>query len=454
MSEPLECVLHIGTRKTGTSFVQSFLAENAALLRSVGTIVPDPSLLRPNQFELAYAASRGENLEAYDEGIGDRAGTIRRGELAIEECARSARTWKASRVLFSAEDLSCLRLAHIERLAGLLRARFDRVKVLCAVRSQDGYLASNVSTEVRAGATADPDKLFDRPDYAERYRLDFAAMLRDWESVFGREALSVWLYDRAAPADAIVRTVLDLAGTAIPPAAIMPAARANVALSAWAMRMRLSWSRWNRTARTPGDALIDSGSSSAETPIAPRAPASEEAVWWMVESMGAVAPDERWTPSPEAARAVRDRYAQSNERLRATWFPDRPAPLFDTPEWPERRSCAGAVEVGSEDLLNAAARTIEWLRAERSRLGAMNEFRQGQILAQLEDWGPASRHFARAIELDPAIKPQVLYHLALALEGLSRLDEARRAASQLVEMTGGARGAGLLSRLSRRLSSH
>lgn len=192
----MKAILHIGTEKTGTTSIQSFLALNRAVLRKAGFLVP-VSLGKTNHRTLAAMVTPDE----YDDDF------FRRQNLFDPESRRAAKAhWRKSfvqqldrarpeTVLISSEHLhSRLRSdTEVAALRDFLRPLFDQIHILIYLRDPAETAASAHSTAIkngRAGAT------IARPgDPYVRLLVDHQATLTRWSACFGEAALTVRLYD-------------------------------------------------------------------------------------------------------------------------------------------------------------------------------------------------------------------------------------------------------------------
>lgn len=187
--------LHAGTTKTGTTTIQRFLADNRGWMAGQGFVVPEvagaanhtklaayalaPDQQKPVRRELGL--NTPEEVEAFRAGfrgafaraVGDR----RRNYLFTNE--------HCSAVLHSVEELTVLR--------DLLASSGHEVRVLLYVREPAEYLASSYSTALKNGAHL-PLK---RPSpHALETKYNYLSICRRWSQVFGRENLTVRLFER------------------------------------------------------------------------------------------------------------------------------------------------------------------------------------------------------------------------------------------------------------------
>ena len=183
----MRAIVHIGNHKTGTTSIQRFLSANRALLCSQGVLYParlhhqpaGPDLPDHNQlaFHLAYATP------------GDFLTPLRR-ELEGAPCHT---------LLLSAEVLASHLSSPplVERLRQFLyQLGCDEVRIVVWLRESGAMFASLCTQSLHDG----------NPDYAERLPpaacprlhpvMDYRALLQRFGQVFGRQALSVRLFER------------------------------------------------------------------------------------------------------------------------------------------------------------------------------------------------------------------------------------------------------------------
>jgi len=181
------------------------------------------------------------------------------------------------------------------------------------LRRQDRHYASLYVQLLRTGGRVGPPALPTEAELRASWLggyYDYAETLRLWAGVFGREAILPRLFEPAALAGGdVVDDMLELCGIpgAIPPDA--PDRRRNPSWSLATIRLAL--------------AMIARLREEAPRHLAPFGPAWRR----FAELLSAEPPGPGWRPAPEEARAFLAGFADSNERVRAEWFPER-ASLF------------------------------------------------------------------------------------------------------------------------------
>jgi len=138
-------VLHIGTTKTGTSFLQGILLANRETLREAGVIYPDlDGRLNQNNLALAFNSTTGRRHEQV--GVTDREAT--RAALAHQfgSDVQAGQRW-----ILSTENASKLKDDDAAALYGFLSEYFDDITVIVYIRRREFLLASRFSQQVKDG---------------------------------------------------------------------------------------------------------------------------------------------------------------------------------------------------------------------------------------------------------------------------------------------------------------
>ena len=196
-----QAILHIGTEKTGTTSIQSFLFAHRDLLARRGCLFPSTAGYVSNQRLVTYA-KRVPDPDLVEPGL----------EL---EDARTLADWKEgfvvahcnevlpwlcaradARLVYSSEHMQSRvqDTEEIRRIARLVRPMVDEVRVIVYLRRQDRLALSAYSTTVRGG-NARPFA-FEDVNHAGPY-YDQRALLERWASVFGERAITVRVFERA-----------------------------------------------------------------------------------------------------------------------------------------------------------------------------------------------------------------------------------------------------------------
>ena len=302
----MHAIIHIGTVKTGTSSIQSFLYDNRALLREQGVLYPqclcDPDLVHRRR--LADHNKLGLHLIF---GWPGEVEAELREELAAAGCPR---------LLISAEILSeyMKTTQQVQALRAFLTALgCTQFTIAVWLRESGALFASLCSQWLKNGAPEYAHLMTPHSGAHLRSVLDSRALLQRWEEVFGREALTVRLFE---PECFVQGDLLcDAAAAfglqwderfALPP-------RINESLNLPEMEVLRVISR------------LQSGP--AYVPDTPKGLLFEV----LHRHLGVLdAPGMRFVPPQAVTAAWREWAAEGNEWVRREFFPARPA-LFATP---------------------------------------------------------------------------------------------------------------------------
>jgi hypothetical protein len=186
--------LHVGLEKTGTTTLQAAMAVNRQLLRRYGYVFPEGLSSFPSYHiglalwaanpdavsELRHAAGL-TSREAYDAFLQSYPSQIAR------ELARSG----GHTAILSNEHCSSrlATIAEISKIHQIIAPLARRCRVIIYLRRQDELAASHYSTAVRSGATYE----FNFPK--EIIWFDYLKLLEMWAQVFGKENLSVRVFE-------------------------------------------------------------------------------------------------------------------------------------------------------------------------------------------------------------------------------------------------------------------
>lgn len=197
----MDCVIHIGTEKTGTTSIQKTLDGNVDLLEQGGVLWP--SVLRSGQdTRIACYAMDDDTVDLRKKRrkllTPEAIATFR---SAFEE--RLAREIKAApdarTMLIVNEHLSRMRNpSELIRLRKLLEGVVDRFRIVVYLRRQDRMMRSMYSQVIKIGGTR--ENVF--PVYEAAKNNDFNTfnyrrIVDLWAGVFGADALDIRIFDRA-----------------------------------------------------------------------------------------------------------------------------------------------------------------------------------------------------------------------------------------------------------------
>lgn len=210
--------LHIGTEKTGTTSIQTYMAENRRILRKYGVVFPKvilfPGWVSNVELPLAVKKNVGKDLDkCRDVDFFD----FRRKVVGrIERIIAKASGTGARAVVFSSEHLSSRLIAvdDLVELKGLFPATTE-FTIIVYLRRQDELHLSALAESIKGGGRQAtlriPLEVGDVP-YGVRY-YDYRMMLEPWEEVFGLGSIIVRVYEKGRLSGGdVIRDFLEIIG--------------------------------------------------------------------------------------------------------------------------------------------------------------------------------------------------------------------------------------------------
>lgn len=192
----MNLLLHIGTEKTGTTFLQEWLYDNRAYLSDQGFFLSD-QLERPNNRKLVSYVQTGVDDYLFRLGIRsleEKSRFFQGFEQEFRDEVKRARTTHHHMIISSEHFHSRLGSEQeLQTLYRLLADLFDEIHVLCYVREQADLHASLYSTALRlscAAGIADFKHVRAEDPYYNYHRL---ATL--WAGTFGKASVHFRIYD-------------------------------------------------------------------------------------------------------------------------------------------------------------------------------------------------------------------------------------------------------------------
>ncbi len=196
--------VHIGLPKTGTTAIQYFLHENRASLKHAGYLYP----------------GKGTAHHCLGWRMAGIKGWLPSEEAAIAESRKIFREINESKfahVIVSSETMSEGLLDHAGRLHAILEEELHsawEARIIVYLRRQDHWLESWYMEEV--GSKEPPANSYTFPEfllhYRERAQIDYWALLRPWDELFGKENLIVRIYEKEQQPQGIARDFLQAIG--------------------------------------------------------------------------------------------------------------------------------------------------------------------------------------------------------------------------------------------------
>jgi hypothetical protein len=340
----MKAILHIGINKTGTTSIQSFLVKNRKMLRKQGFLYPRTLgstqhiklaayALDSNDLTAGYRIRMGltssQSLEAFRSNL--------REKLSNELAAAPIGT---KTVIFSAESCSAFsQESELYCLKNLLSEFFDDIEVVVYLRRQDQFAVSLYSTTLKGGGNTTKT-----PFEIERI-LDYAQLLELWGGVYGVENLTVRLYSSAdlVGGDAL-SDFCEVCGIRLEDMDELPA-RSNTSLNT---EGHIFLETFNGYLPKIVDGIIN--------------PLRGPVKLFMEKEYSGRPP----LPSRQEAMGFYQKYADSNSKVCANWFPGRPT-LFNEnfSKYPEQEDTP---DLTFEDGVGIAASLWKNLMEENIRL--------------------------------------------------------------------------------------
>lgn len=199
----MQCVLHIGTTKTGSSHIQAYLRLNRKNLANQGVLVPT-SLGTRDHFWLSLLATDsvtfGKNSDLCSYGkVKDFNDLIAKKPKIVDRLADEIRRdgGKCKLAILTDEHLHSRidNVSQINDLANFLRPLFNDVRIVIYVRPPAEHLLSLYSTALRLGVRVNVNRYFKR--WTKRGLTSYFnhnKRISEWESVFGAENINVVSY--------------------------------------------------------------------------------------------------------------------------------------------------------------------------------------------------------------------------------------------------------------------
>jgi hypothetical protein len=194
-------IIHVGSHKTGSTAIQTFLSKNRKELRKKGVVYPEnacPEIAKFGHHMIPWAFVTNEQFlpSLYGEKclIQDKATLF---EKVKSECKTD------ETMILSSEEFSTLTKEEVCSLKEWL-SDFN-VEIILYLRRQDKYLESAYKTSVLSGSINKNIKEFCKN---QRLNLNYLELIETWEDVF--ENVTIRSYDNSTISDDIVGDFLGL----------------------------------------------------------------------------------------------------------------------------------------------------------------------------------------------------------------------------------------------------
>ncbi len=224
-------IIHVGQHKTGSKALQSALYANRPYLISHGINYPfDPKgVTSPRPYEMNHYLLFNALRAAVDSR--ENSATLDHLRVILDNLFATC-SIDTKKIILSAEDLFDMHTAHetefvadriafgASLLASELKERDYDLRLVCYVRRQDHLLAAHYAQLIKGTVSNSPS--IDEFYQAFQPRLDTNAILKQWESAFGTNAILVIPYETPYMKNGIVENFFASALEIEPPTLTVP----------------------------------------------------------------------------------------------------------------------------------------------------------------------------------------------------------------------------------------
>ncbi|OOX89558.1 hypothetical protein BOQ00_03335 [Campylobacter coli] len=189
--------IHIGTEKTGTTSIQTFLSNNRDLLKKQEIIYPSSLGNNGSQWDFTFLAY--DNIRSDEYCIGRKIYTKHdfknHKKKVFFDLKKELKKAKCQELLISSEHLS----SRLQDLKEIKRCKknlnilgFKEIKILVYLREQNSEVASAFSTAIKSGGGLNNIQI--NPGKYNRGKYDL--LLFKWQEVFDKENIITRLFDK------------------------------------------------------------------------------------------------------------------------------------------------------------------------------------------------------------------------------------------------------------------
>ncbi len=301
-----QIILHIGTMKTGTTSIQQVFGKHRAEIMAQGAFYPASPGQRAHEL-LTYTAAGGTKGPRKGDAFWRGADPEARMALFRQELDAELRGLpeEIDRIIISDERMSFfLRTReHIKALRDILEPYASAFRVIVYLRSQDSFLASRYSEQLRVGGVGEPDHRRDQPERLQDY--DYRWLLNNWAAVFGEASITPRIYERSA-------------GKSFDSVKDFFAACGLTPVEAAAEKEVLR----NPSMNAEGQLVLREVGRLLQEQLGRQAVGG--ALWRRIsDAVTAALPGKGWLPTKSEAAEFMTRFADINEDVRRRFFPER-----------------------------------------------------------------------------------------------------------------------------------
>jgi len=340
-----QCILHIGTEKTGSTSLQNFLGVNRQALLLAGVFVPaslSPYEIAANHEKLTTFALADEKLTDDLRVPAHRAAVTQALRDEIARLPTDAPIEERTLLLSNEHCQSRLvEVAEVVRLKTFLTEFVREVKVVVYLRPQHELAISLYDQALKSGyadISVLPDFSGRTPRWVNRGYFDYANLLDRWAEVFGKENIDVRIYGKT---EMVNGSVIDdfVARLGLDAEKLVFDKNSNISMGA---ERQTAMNAINRLARARGQ------------PLSPELRSS------LIDQFQQLSRGAGLRPSRLEAEAFYQSFAISNERVRAAFLPERDSlfqPDFsvypETAAPPNEADALAATIIAQQQAINA-----------------------------------------------------------------------------------------------------
>jgi hypothetical protein len=384
MPQPIDCLVHIGITKTGSTSVQNALSRHRTRLAQHGVYYPrSPGNGNHVLLPLAVSPPKLRTAGVHPGIWGGIPPEIVMARFHEEFPQEMTSLPEGTRlVVFSSEQCTNMLadVAAVERLCKLLRPYFRTIRMVAYLRRQDEHVASAYTQLLRDGVLAPPAAPRGGPQQLRHY--DYAGILDRWAQVIGADAVVPRLFERSELVNGdVIDDFLALCGA---PGAVPddePERAANPSVDA------------------VGQALMLAVGLALPSVLPQRGARVADPMWrHFTAAVTELLPGRGWRMGRGEAQDFLARFAEGNETVRRRWFPERRSLFHENFEQlPE----SSALPAG--DTLAAGAMAFVARLAEANLAAKVSHLTENALLREkLGRRELAMRQLNQAIRLDDA----------------------------------------------------
>jgi hypothetical protein len=359
------CIIHIGTIKTGTKTIQDFLCQKRKLLRRHGVLYPyTPLGNSSSQWEFVAAAHPAPWTQDIGRSfnITDAESHARfKSALSSDLTTEFARAKSAHTLLISSEHLQSrlVRTEDIFALKEYLSQWTETFEIVVYFRRQDRLALSFLSTRLKSHERMDieqPMHVINRSPHL----YDYASIYDRWAGVFGESAMSGRVFQE--PAEGGRDLISDFCGAI--GLAVKPTGKTVI------LNRSLNQKGFHFLVRFNKIYPIESWDGRFEDRVA------------LIKTLSDLYTGKFFPISRVQAEAFYSQFSEANETLRARAFPHLPKPLFDEDfsEYPEH---ANGLNPTYDDAVEITARLWQHRHRPPNRPGPLGKTLR-RLLARFE----------------------------------------------------------------------